>query len=249
MSITQDDLFYGAHRDAGLILLPGTGLNAEQTEEARKVFNRLVDSLRMDGLKCWRVSRVLFPLVSKQGSYGIGPDGDWVVTRAPVNIQRGSVIVTSTTPTIEYPMEKLSEQEYQEWRLKDLSTSWPAAFYYERPMYDGSSGQLDGTVHLMFVPGEANQAALYLEESISPIDATGNSILEFPVGYQEVIETNMAKTLAARDPRSKISPLTIEAANKSMRAIKIANFRPRQMESDYPTNDVRQHDGWGNRRW
>lgn len=249
MSLTIDELFYGAYRDAGLILLEGTGIDQDQTEEARRVFNRLVDSDRNQGLKAWRVSRVPFDIVSGQDSYQIGPSGDWPRTNAPVRIGRASLIVTNTTPTPEYEMEQLTEQQYQLWRLKGLSTSWPSAYYYERPMFDGSQTQLNGTVHLLFVPSETNQVVLYIEESISPLSATGDALLEFPEGYQTYYETNMAKTLAARNPRSKISQLTLDEARRSARMIKIQNFRSVSMDSDYPTRGPALHDGLATRRW
>ncbi len=249
MSLTIDELFYAAYRDARLIEHEGTGLHSAQTEEARTVFNRLVNSWALDGLKCWQEKRTVFDLVAGRGRYSIGPNGDFN-TRRPNRIDQASVIVTSINPSQEWPLNKLSLQEYQEWTQKGLSLTWPSDFYFD-PELDQSADPTNAVSYINFlaVPSAANQVALYLKQAINPIDATGDAILEFADGYEEAIETNMAKVLAARNPNSNISPLTLEAAARSLRQIKINNFRPTHMESDYPTTTRRWHDGNATRRF
>lgn len=249
MSNTIDELFYAAYRDAGLIAEEGTGLHSAQTEEARKIFNRMANSWALDGLKCWQVKRMVFNITSGKGRYSIGKGGDFD-TQRPNDIERGSVIVVNQNPSPEWPLEKLTLQEWQEWRLKDLSITWPAAFYFDPELdVSGGAGNAVAYVNFLFVPGDSNQVALYLKQSLSPIDATGDTILDFADGYEEAIETNMAVTLAARRPGSNISPLTIQAAQRSLRQIKISNHRPVHMQSDYPVRPRALHDGWGNRRY
>lgn len=226
MSITVDNLFYGAYRDAGLVKHEGTGLSDDQTEEARQLYNRMIDSWRADGLTISHISRKLYPITPGQGDYTIGPSGDWD-TVWPTRVERMSIVLSQYSPEPEYPIFPLTVDEWQDWTYKKQVTNWPRRYFYERdfPL---------GILHLLYVPSDANSAAIYEEQPLSQIDATGDALLEFQPGYQEAIETNLAKRIAARFPgQSSISRLTLELSESSLDLIKNNNNRPLQRTTDF----------------
>jgi len=242
ISITQ--LFYGAFRDAGIVKTEQTILSPDQNEECRQLYNRFVDQLAADGFTVSHVARMLFPLVSNQGDYLVGPGGDFDMPVAPNQIERAGVLVTVTAnaPYPEYRMQPLTLDEWQGWTLKTQTISYPRCFYYER-----SQPPL-GTLHLVFVPTDANQIALYLEQPLSQIDATGDAELTYPNGYQMMIESNLAVQLAARYPNEQqMSEDTRANAIRSLALIKMNNDRPLKRELDWAVGDRRSNVYLGNR--
>lgn len=237
--ITVDQLNIAAYAYAGLSPFEQVGLNADQTETCRQTYNAMVNAWKADGLTVWHIARTLFPLTPNQGDYTIGDGGDFD-TPWPERVERAGIVLTEQTPQPEYPLYQLTVDEYQEWVLKGQSTNWPFRYWYERsyPL---------GIIHFLYIPTDSNQVALYLEEFLLPIDATGDSIVDWPPGYQEAIETNMAIRLAMKIPGANISNDTKVLARSSLALVKNANNRPLVRESDLGRQGGRSSVYAGNR--
>jgi len=170
MSLTIDELFYGAYRDAGLILVEGVTLNPDQKEECRRTYNRMADAWGLDGLLCSHVARTLFDIVPSKGVYSMGPAADWDMPKYPVRVERASVILTNESPQPELPIFPLSLEEFQDWRLKDQTNNWPRRYYYE-PSFPLAN------FWLLYVPADGNKIALYLEDKLIQLAAVGDQLL------------------------------------------------------------------------
>lgn len=202
-----------------MLQLEQTILGPDQTEEARQIYNVLADSWRLRGLTISHVYRQLFPIIPSQADYAIGPNGD-IDIPWPERLDRVSVVVSGSTPNPEYKLWPLTVDDWQHWVVKTETANWPNGYFYERkyPI---------GILHLLYVPTDGNQLALYLETSLPQIDATGDELIDFPPGYQQAIQSNMAVLLAARYPtKAKLSPITSALARSSLMAIEQANNRP-----------------------
>ncbi len=199
----------------------------------------MVDGWRADGLTISHVARLLFNIIPSKGDYTIGLSGDFD-TPWPDRVERAGMVLTSETPNPEYPIFPLSIDEWKEWTLKTQSTNWPRVYFYERsyPL---------GILHLLYVPTDANQIALYLEEALLPISATGDTLLDFPPGYQEAIESNLAVRIAAKSPGSNIQEFTVELSRSSLMLIKNANNRPLKRGHDFERGPYRTNVYVGNR--
>lgn len=254
MSISPDALFYGGYSDAGLIEIEQTGLAPNQTEEARQIYNRMVDAWNANGLTISHVARTLFDVVGGQGDYTIGPGAQWDTPMHPREIERMSMILTDQSPEPEYAMVPLTLEEWQHWLLKSQTNNWSRRFYYEPP---GNGGQVVsdstpfmGVVHLLYVPSQANQVAVYLEVPYSQIAATGDQLLEYQYGVQEAIETNLALRIAARHPKeARVSEDTRRLAKSSLELIMNNNNRPLQRVTDLRAGFNRPNVLSGNRFW
>lgn len=225
-AITVDAFFYGIYRYAGLILSEQTGISADQTEEARVTYNTFVDALRADGLSISHVYRYLTPITASKGDYTIGPGGDIDVPWQD-RIERAGIVLNNQSPEPEIPIWPLTVDEYQLWTFKDQATTWSRRFWYER------KGPPLGILHLLYIPTEADQLALYLEEFLLDINATGDSLLEWAPAYQLMLQTNCAVHIAARTPGSNISADTRRIAVESLALIRNANNRPLSRVSDF----------------
>lgn len=261
LGITIDQLFYGAYREAGLVELEQTQLSPDQTEEARQVFNKYVDALQLDGNTISHVARLLFDIVPNQGDYTLGPGGDWdpgagvatagpagqIASNYPVRLERASVVLTSlpgASGPPEHPLRMLTIDEWQEWRLKQQSTNWPWCAYYE-PAYSQASPL--AIVHLLYVPTDSNQVALYLEETIAQIEATGDALLDFRPGYQDMIESNLARRIGSRTPGWQEPSHLAELVRSSTNLVKMANHRPLKRDNDMSRRGGRSNVYAGNR--
>ena len=147
----------------------------------------------------------------------------------PVQIERASIVI-STEPTSagppEYPLFPMTIDEWQSWILKQQVTNWPRRYYWE-PAYPL------GMLHLLYVPVDGNQIALYLEQNLQALGTTGDSLLDFRPGFQYFIECNLAVRLAANDQeRRSVSPFTASEAIRTLREIQANNSRPLMRISD-----------------
>lgn len=247
MTTTPDALFYGAYADAGLIAIEQTQLAPNQTEEARQLYNRMVDGFNADGMLIPHVARKLFDINPGHGDYTLGPNGDWDTPMYQRSIERMSIILTSQTPNPEYALWPMTVDDWQNWLLKGQVNNWSTGFYYEAPDFELGGPPL-GTVHLLYVPTNANKIAIYLEQMHVPINATGDEQLEYQYGFQEVIETNLALRIAARHPReAQLSEDTRRLAKSSLEIVKNNNSRPLKRTSDLNPIRTRSNVMSGNR--
>jgi hypothetical protein len=251
--ITAQQLFYDAYSEAGLIVLEQTQLNPDQVAEAQQIYNRMVDAFQLDGRMVSHTARLLFPITPSKGIYSVGPNGDWdpaqgvslagavgqIPSNYPVRIERASAVVTTEPLYLgppEYEMHSLSIDEYQSWILKQQTSNWPWCYYYE-PAYQNSNGL--GIIHLLYVPTDADQIALYLEETLAQIDATQDALIWLRPGYYDMISSNMAIRIAARHPKDAVvADSTRELARSSLSLVRMANNRPLAK-----TNDMAQSSG------
>jgi len=247
--ITAQQLFYDAYSEAGLIQLEGTGLTPDQVTESQQIYARMIDAFQLDGWMCSHVARLLFPITPGVGIYTVGPNGDYdpgngvsaagaagqIASNYPVRIERASAVVTTEPFYLgppEYPMRKLTTDEYQDWILKQQTSNWPWCYYYE-PAFPL------GILYLLYVPSDANQVALYLEETLAQIDATQDTLIELRPGYYDLIASNMAVRIAARHPKTAVlADSTKELARSSLSLVRMANYRPLSR-----TNDMSQVSG------
>lgn len=240
-NVTVDQMFYSAWRDAGMPMTDGTGLNPEQTEECRTLFNRMINTWRSEGLLIPHVARKLWPIISGKGDYLIGPGGD-IDETWPVFIPKIGFVLTGETLQPEYPLFPMTLEQWADWTFKQQTTNWSQYYFYEKsyPL---------GIIHFLYVPLDVNQMALYLEQPLEEITATGDELIDLRPAYQEAVETNLAKRIAARNPgRAQISTLTLELAASSLDQIRTNNDRPLKRTTDLsPGRNWRSNVYEGNR--
>lgn len=223
--ITVQEFFQSCYREAGMVPLEGTGLAPEQNEECRKLFNRMIDDWRSEGLTIYHVGRTLFDIIPGKGDYTIGINQDFDCPW-PERITRAGFVLTGQTLDPEYEIYPLTVEEWADWTYKKQATNWSQRYYYEKsyPI---------GVMHLLYVPNDVNQLALYMEEPLQEINATGDQLFDLPPGYQTVCETNLGKAIAARNPgRSNISKLTLDKADSSLDQLRSNNRRGLKRSTD-----------------
>jgi hypothetical protein len=183
--------------------------------------NQMLDSWNTERLIIYSVERKEFTLTASLNPHTIGATGDLVVAR-PITIDHASIIEND----IEYQIEILSIERWQEIADKATTTTLPRELFYD-PRLDASGL---ARVYLWPVPSTANTLALYLWTPLTTAITWDDSFL-FPPGYERAITYNFALELAPELQREP-SPLVFKIAQEAKAQIKSANIVPLYADID-----------------
>jgi len=153
---------------------------------AKKMFRRLksmLDSWSTEGLMVYTFSRNVYPLTIGKASYTLGPGGDFNATR-PIWIDRASVIPTASAPTLEIPVDILSDQEWQGVTIKSIQSNFPVQIH---PRGDYPQNTID----VWPIPTASASLVLYVPSALQILTNLSDTI-SLPPGYEEAIVNNLA---------------------------------------------------------
>lgn len=209
---------------------PGETLEAAEAQDGLEVLNAMLDSWRLEGLLAFNIERVVFAITAGVQTYSVGPSGTWnttpifgaIVTR-PVKIDTMGLIDVTTDPDLETPIDPMTQVEYQDLRLKGLTSSWPTKFRYDATVPLGS-------VFLWPSPTVNCSVAAYLWRSLTKW-ATVQTNLTLAEGYEECIVFNLCLRLAPEYGAS--TPLEVLALARDTKALVMQhNHEPTVLQLD-----------------
>ena len=123
------DSIYGQRRN--LLGISAAGRAAEMLSDGLMALNDMMDSWNTERLIAWGITRNVFNPTANVGSYAIGAGQTWNWPR-PARIEAaGWISLTNPAQPIEYPLQILTVQRYEEIQLKSLETVLPRALYYD----------------------------------------------------------------------------------------------------------------------
>lgn len=129
-----------------------------------------------------------------------------------------NLIDTSVTPALEIRLTPLTEDAWAAITSKDLTSTWPTAWYYN-PTFPY------GTLTFWPVPTASTiQGVIYVKTQLSEFGSLDDEV-SLPPAYERMIVTNLALELAPSYPNSPISPLLVKQAQESLAAVKRTNRR------------------------
>lgn len=198
----------------------------EDMATAFDIFNDWVDSVcALERLMIYQIVRTTWTIVASQASYSVGPSGNVNIAR-PIYIDRCNYIDSATSPTIELPLRRLTNDAYQQLPNKSQTTTLPAAFYYN-PTFP------TGTLNLFYLPTSSTlTGVIYAPTAVTRFGATSD-IIALPPGYNRFIRTNLAIELAqSMRENVPIDPSLMKAAEQSKSNIKIANLPMEDLNID-----------------
>lgn len=205
----------------------------EDQADAFEVLQDLVDSWKTERLTIPYMLRTTWTLTAAKGTIGnpytVGAGGDVAVTlpaRVVDLVFKYQDI--SVSPSIEYGLVQLTDNEWQAVPQKTLTGTLPARAYYQ-PTYIAGFGSL----YLMPVPSQSSlQGVLYSPAAIDrPVLATDTIIL--PPGYTRFIKSNLAVECSPLwRPGLPIDPTLLKLASESKANIKAMNIRSNDMQID-----------------
>lgn len=240
------DVMTQAYRIAGVLKGPGRGLSNSEQTEGLHIANAMFDALKIERCFVYQVVRTLVDTQVAKQDYSVGPDAssDWQIQgdcSRPEHIMRAGFMVPGITGTLqsEIPMEVILD--YTQWWAivtKAVTSSQPRVLYYQASVPQGSA-------KVWPVPNFVSQIALYTAGTVDEIDDV-MQFVEFPKGYREFAEYELAVKVHDRYPMIPMSPgAEVRAANAKAR-IKANQWTPLFMKADEAAMQSKPSDG---RRW
>lgn len=219
MATVLEAIVTPALQEAGVLAATDTA-TSEDAAFAFARLNRFLDRLAAENLTIYTRTRSTWSITPSDGSYTVGSGGDVAIAR-PIFVWGVSVIDTVQNPDAEYPLERLTEDEYRRLTLKDQTSSLPTHFYYN-PTF--------ALATLILWPAPTNSSlsgAIYHSEAVTQFAALSTTV-SLPPAYTEMLVTNLAVLLG---PAFKLppDPILVRAASDSMAVLKRANRRPQEI--------------------
>jgi hypothetical protein len=213
------------------MLAAGETPYAEDIDVGLKRLNSLMESFQSENLFEYTRTRTVATLPPATASRTIGP-GQQINMARPIKIMRGSF---SRIAGIDYPLDPISEEEYNDIFLKDSPS-------YVAPCYCFLDGGIPTGI-LYFWPVAGASAELHL---LSPAGGgkalTAQTVFDLPPGYGRMIENNLAIEIAP-DFNTVPSQLIVQLAASSKRMLKRTNAQIPQLDMDtFGRNTLRQSD-------
>lgn len=181
--VTASTMILRSLRLVGDKIVGGTLTTAEQTDYLYDL-NSFMDSIGLGRLMIPHLIEESFSLTSSDGTYTIGPGGDFSTAR-PLSIESAFIRDSSSNDS---PVEVIDKQQYNLIALKTTATTTPGYLFYEPNIPKG-------TIYLYPEPGSSQTLHI---SSWKPLQKFGgiDVPLQLPPGYQRMIEFNFAIDVA-----------------------------------------------------
>lgn len=223
---TALEIITGAAKLIGVVF-KSESLSSDEATDGLVSLNDMIASWANNGLLV--ISRTWESFnVSAASSYTIG-SGQTLNTVRPIAIKKAFFRINS----IDYQMDKLSDEEYEDIDYKSLSSTFPNKYNYD-------NAHPYGTIRIY--PALASSAALHLlsEKPLTSFSALTTTV-DLPPGWKRALKFNLALEMA---PEYGVDApqLVVKTASDSLAAIQSAiannrpirfNPRPSQTESQY----------------
>lgn len=222
-------------------------LTANELKDGLESLNRMLDSWSLDELMLYEVKRETFPLIASQNPYSIGLGGIWNTVR-PTKIVGAYLTLTNGSIPVDYPMQVINFDDYNDIRLKTLQTNFPGYLYYQASFPIGEC---------YIYPLYANNGASTAPGTITltswkplPIIVNPTDYIELPPGYWEAIVFNLAIRIA-EEYQFDIRPTTVALGTSALLRLKRMNQRTMTLQTDVAlmnTSQMRYNiysDGYG----
>ena len=199
-TVTRDQIITLALRKLGVIEIGATP-DAETIANASMSFNLLIKQMSTDGLKLWKISELIIPLVNNQTSYILGgstsvPMYDSLnptvaITDKPLKVIQGFYRNLQNTPPIDVPVMVISKQEYNILGSKQSTGVANTIFYDPR--------KLNGVLYVYLTPNLYTQTNLQMHLIAQmPLDdlTTALGVPDFPNEWMNCLVWNLADQLS-----------------------------------------------------
>jgi hypothetical protein len=216
--VTYRDLITAALKRIGVV---GAGQtpSSEDASDALLRLNALLDSWATERLFVPSITRTTWTIVSGTGSYTVGSGGDVNIAR-PVFVQDIRFQDTNQSPTLEMPLEWLTDQAYANIALKTQQARYPTTVYYN-PTFTGAGY---ATITLWPIPTLSTlQGVIYAPTTLVQVASLDTTVSLQP-GYAWMIQENLAAMLAP-EWGIQTPPELRESAITAKANIKRANTR------------------------
>lgn len=198
--------------------------DANLLQIALRYFQRQLNAWQADDLSLAVSNLTPFTLLSGVSSSTIGPTGDLVAQR-PVFIDRINYVVPGSSPAVEVPMGRMSDQQFQDLSIKSLSSQLPTQWYYQT-----SITSENGSFTWWPVPTQDMRLVLYLPTGVNE-PTTLFQDLTVPPAYADAFHFDLAYRLC-RPMGVPIDPDLKQMRTEALMTMKRPNLDPGMLSVD-----------------
>jgi len=222
VSVNAQTILNAAYADLGVIGL-GDTLDASLAQDGLRRLNALVNSWGTQTKTMPFIARQVFPTTGGKGGpsnpYTIGPGGDFDTSR-PAGLTGAGLLLNSSSPPVEIPRGVLTDDGWEAIQIKDLSNALWTNVYFNATYSNNLA-----TINLWPVPNTSQNSCVIYRRDIIQGFADLTTAYDFPYGYQEALQYNVAVRMARANgvPLSTI-PDVVALASQTLGAIKRANY-------------------------
>lgn len=219
---TWADVILASLQDLGVLQAGETPSSEDQATVLLRA-RRLLDQWAGENLIIFYQTRSTWSITSGDETYTIGSSGDVNIVR-PMFIEHVYFQDTSFSPTLEMPLQPLTDDAYAKIPQKDLESTYPTSWYYN-PTFPL------GTLTFWPVPTSSTiQGVLYARTALADVTSTATTFT-LPPGYQRMVETNLALEIAPLFNATP-SPVLIKLAMDSKQLVERENTRMMDLSVD-----------------
>lgn len=199
-TVTRDQIITSALRKLGVLEL-GSVPDADTISNASVSLNLFIKQMSTEGLKLWKNTELVIPLVANQTSYTLGGASSTLmydsqnlvvpITDKPLKVIQGFYRNIQITPNIDIPVTLLSKQEYNMLGSKYSTGTANSIFYDTKTTY--------GLLYVYLTPDTNAQTNLSLHLIAQmPLNdiSTASSVPDFPNEWMNCLVWNLADQLA-----------------------------------------------------
>lgn len=215
---TVRDLITASLLDLGVIA-SGESPTAAEAQDAFRRVNLLLETWRLESLLTFSIDTVTLVLTGA-ASYTWGSGGAIPSTR-PVRLHAAAQRSTVAGQTLDYPLDILTDLEYESIALKGLTTSVARWVYLDRayPL---------ATLSTYPILPSGDTLLLYVWHPLTAFASLDTSIT-LPPGYELALQTNLSIELSSSYRDSTLTQALIAQATRSKALLKAINAQPRAM--------------------
>lgn len=202
-TVDQLEILTAALRVVGQVAEDGTPTDAQLTNSSTAL-NMMLRAWYADGMPLWNITETSFTPVAGTASYTIGPS---LTVNQAKPLKMLQAFIRNTTSSVDTPLNLVTRQEYLMLGNK-TSSGRPVQLHYD-PEIAGGTLRLFPTPDSVTASGDT--VHLIYQSQFDSMTAS-NSVLDFPVEWQEAVVFGLADRLAfvyglpideKRDLRSK----------------------------------------------
>lgn len=191
----------------------GVSVTAAEGADGLIALNAMIESWQTDKLFVYALTDTAFNTIANDGSYTVGPAGNFALTPRPHKIEECFIRVSDD----DIPVRIVESDEWFAIPDKTATAEYPDVAYYEPSL-------TTGTLLVYPVPTAINGLHIVTWTVISSLATLATSIA-MPPGYERALAFNLAIEWAAPEFGHPASKEVVKIAQDSMAAIKRANHR------------------------
>jgi hypothetical protein len=218
----------------------GETLSAEDAALGLSKLNDILDEWAAREVYAYTVGFSLFTLTANHSPHLIGSgltSPDFAVTQRPVKVVGAALVLNTSTPATDLPMNLRDDDWWRNQRVKALTSGIPTDLYY-------SPDWPSGALYFWPVPSTAYQVRLELWGLISQFAAVTDSF-SLPPGYRKSLTLTLAEELTG--PFEKpLTPSLVLRAQRARLAIQKNNISSPRTTLDVPGGSQRASFNWMN---